>query len=70
MAFEEILEGEDLKIEVVFAGVVTDRGKERFKAQKIPIEGAYEIPEVKAWYNEGDVYPFIGGDGVKNERCF
>lgn len=68
MAFEEILEGEDLKIEVVFAGVVTDRGKEKFKVQKIPIEGAYEIPEVRAWYNEGDVYPFIGGDGLKTMK--
>lgn len=70
LAFEKVLDQVALKIDSVFTGVATQRGRQRFLDQGIHIEGAYEIPEVKAWFNEGDLYPFIGGNGVKRGQTF
>jgi len=68
IAFESILEALDLEVEAVYTGLATQRGKERFSQEGMTIKGAYNIPEVKAWFNEGDVYPFMGGNGIRREH--
>lgn len=51
----------------IIVGILTGRGKEIAKIKNIDVDYAYFIPNLKLWFNESDLYPFIGGDMVLRE---
>jgi hypothetical protein len=64
-AFEVPLRQEGVEIDQVIVGILSQRGKENFKKKGIDVDAAYYFPKIKVWFNEADLYPFIGGDSVK-----
>ena len=35
---------------------------------KVPVESIYSMPNVRQWFVESTLYPFIGGDTVRREE--
>jgi len=61
---EPVMRRHDVKIQKIFVGVLSGRGKALMESKNIDIETAYFIPRIRVWFNEGKMYPFIGGDAV------
>lgn len=66
-AINEHLKQANIDVREVIVGILSDRGKAHFEEQNIIMTGAYYIPKIKVWFNESDVYPFIGGDSVSRK---
>ncbi|MBN2796316.1 MAG: hypothetical protein JXR88_12975 [Clostridia bacterium] len=64
-AFQVPLQESGVTISQVVVGILSERGKKKFNDKKIAVKGAYYIPNIKVWFNEADLYPFIGGDSVE-----
>lgn len=63
-ALSPLLKREDIKVHKIIVGLLSGRGKELAMIQNRSIDGAYFIPNLRVWFNESDLYPFIGGDGL------
>lgn len=63
-ALSPLLRKEKIKVHKIIVGLLSGRGKELGMIQKRSVEGAYFIPNLRVWFNESDLYPFIGGDGL------
>jgi nicotinic acid mononucleotide adenylyltransferase len=61
---EPVMKRHDVKIQKIFVGVLSGRGKALMESKNIQVETAYFIPRLRVWFNEGKMYPFIGGDAV------
>jgi len=61
---EPVMRRHDVKIQKIFVGVLSGRGKALMESKNIDVETAYFIPRIRVWFNEGKMYPFIGGDAV------
>lgn len=61
---EPVMKQFDVDIHKIFVGVLSGRGKALMESKNIEIETAYFIPRLRVWFNEGKMYPFIGGDAV------
>ncbi|MDD4896452.1 MAG: hypothetical protein PHS21_06770, partial [Atribacterota bacterium] len=59
-----ILNKENIKVHKIIVGLLSARGKELATIQKRPVDSAYFIPNLRVWFNESDLCPFIGGDGL------
>ncbi len=46
-------------------GVQTGRGRDLMTLKERNVDSAYFLPNLKCWIDESDIYPYIGGDGVK-----
>lgn len=65
---EPILKDAGVEIKKVIVGILSGRGSEIGKVKDIELDYAYFVPNLKLWFNESSLYPFIGGDMVdKNE---
>lgn len=58
---------EGVNISKVIVGILTGSGKDRMDIQKREVDGVYFIPNLQAWFDEANQYPFVGGDGVHRE---
>ena len=63
-AINYYLKAQSIPIEEVIVGIMSKRGKDLFENQGISLDAAYYFPKIKVWFNESDVYPFIGGDSI------
>jgi len=63
-AIDPILKKENVKVKKIVVGILSGRGKELMDIQNRDIESAYFIPNLRLWFNEKLMYPFIGGDTV------
>ncbi|MFT9493907.1 cytidyltransferase [Anaerosolibacter sp.] len=61
-ALDPLLKNENVSVEKVLVGVLSDRGKELMDMQNREVDCAYYIPRLRAWFNESLLYPFVGGD--------
>jgi nicotinic acid mononucleotide adenylyltransferase len=59
-----ILNKENIKVHKIIVGLLSARGKELATIQKRLVDSAYFIPNLRVWFNESDLCPFIGGDGL------
>jgi nicotinic acid mononucleotide adenylyltransferase len=67
-ALSPLLKKENIKVHKIIVGLLSGRGKELAMIQKRSVDCAYFIPNLRVWFNESDLYPFIGGDGLfRNE---
>ncbi|MFI3174596.1 MAG: hypothetical protein R3Y53_05260 [Bacillota bacterium] len=60
-----IFKEEGIEIDRAIIGVLSGRGKDVMEIQGRDVESAYFVPSLKAWFVETSLYPFIGGDAVK-----
>ncbi len=61
-ALDPLLKREGIKVKKFIVAVLSGRGKELMDVQDREVDSAYFVPRLKAWFNESDMYPFLGGD--------
>lgn len=47
-------------------GVQTGRGRDLMTIKERTVDSAYFLPNLKCWIDESDMYPYIGGDSMKD----
>ena len=55
---------EGLDIDRVLVGLLSGRGRDLMAAKDREVDSVYFVPNLRAWYVESTMYPFIGGDTV------
>lgn len=65
---EELLKDEGLNIDLLLVSVMSGRGRDLSKKHGIAVECAHFIPGVRCWFQESDLYPYVGGDGIDTGR--
>lgn len=63
-ALDPVFNKQNLDIRKVFVGILSGRGKAIMERQGREVDSAYFIPRLKVWFNESNLYPFIGGDAL------
>jgi len=58
---------EDLPIDRVLVGVLSGRGRDLMAAKGRAVDCVYFVPNMRSWFVESTMYPFIGGDAVARE---
>lgn len=64
---DPIFKSQDIKVERIIVGIMSGRGKDLMEIQGRDIDSAYFIPNLRIWFNENLMYPFLGGDGIWSE---
>ena len=52
----------------LITGVLSGRGKDLARDRNIRISSVYSVPNMKTWFIESDLYPFLGGDSVSRSE--
>ena len=65
---DPILKRYDVNVKKIIVGIMSGRGKDLKDTQGRDADYAYYIPNLRLWFNENLMYPFLGGDGVWNEN--
>lgn len=65
---DPILKENEVEVSKLVVGLLSGRGKDLMTIQGRKVDSPYFIPNLKSWFVESSLYPFIGGDGVKRER--
>ena len=65
-ALDPIFKENDLEIRKLITGLLSGHGRDLMTIQGRDVESAYFIPNLKAWFVESTLCPFIGGDGVQS----
>ena len=60
------LEVEGIRDAELITGVISGQGKDLARLRDIHVKAVYTVPNLSSWLIESDLYPFLGGDGVKN----
>jgi len=55
---------EGLEIDQVLVGFLSGRGRDLMSAWNRKVDCVYSVPNMRAWFVESTLYPFIGGDTV------
>jgi len=63
-ALSPLLRDHDITVKKIITGIISAKGMDRMSSKEYPVEGVYYIPRLKAWFNEKDLYPFMGGDAL------
>ena len=63
-ALDPLFRKEGLEIDQVLVGLLSGRGRDLMSAKGRSVDSVYFIPNMRAWFVESTMYPFIGGDTV------
>ena len=61
---DPILKRHNINVKKIIVGIMSGRGKDLMDIQGREAECAYFIPNLRLWFNENLMYPFLGGDGI------
>ena len=64
---EPLFQKYDVKIKKIILGALSGSGKEIASLLNRDVDSAYFIPNLRIWFNESELYPFIGGDAIKRK---
>lgn len=64
---DPVLKENGVEVSKLMVGLLSGRGKDLMELQGRQVESAYFVSNLKTWFVESSLYPFIGGDGVKRE---
>ncbi|MGM0378831.1 MAG: cytidyltransferase [Bacillota bacterium] len=64
---EPLLEKYDIEVKKMIVGILSANGKSIISNNSFDVSSAYFVPNIKVWFYESRLYPFIGGDGVWRE---
>ena len=62
---DPILKKEQIDVRMVLVGVLSGYGKDLMHSWNRPVDSVYYIPNLKQWFVEATLYPFIGGNTVR-----
>ena len=49
----------------VVVGAISGYGRDLMETFHLPVESIYSMPNLRQWFVESTLYPFIGGDTVR-----
>ena len=61
---EPLFKKYDIKVKKIILGALSGSGKEIASLLNRDVDCAYFIPNLRLWFNESELYPFIGGDAL------
>lgn len=61
---DPLLRREGLDIRQVLVGLMSSRGRDMMVAKGLEADSVYFVPDLRAWFVESTMYPFIGGDTI------
>ncbi|OPJ56467.1 cytidyltransferase [Alkalithermobacter paradoxus] len=61
-ALDPIFKKQNINIKKIIVGILSKRGKDLMISQDRDVDSVYYIPNLRVWFNENVMYPFIGGD--------
>ena len=67
-ALDPLFRQEDLCIRQVLVGLMSSRGRDLMTAKGREADCVYFVPNLRAWFVESTMYPFIGGDTVAGAK--
>ena len=67
-ALDPMLKKEQLHVEKIIAGILSGRGRDLMEIQGRDVESAYYLPNLRNWFTETVMYPFIGGDSIETSN--
>lgn len=53
-----------IEVRKIITGILSAKGMDMMSGKDYKVDGVYYIPRLKAWFNEKDLYPFMGGDAL------
>jgi nicotinic acid mononucleotide adenylyltransferase len=62
-----MFEKQGIDVVKVMVGVMSGRGRDLITMMNREVESVYYIPNLRSWFVESSIYPFIGGDTVRRE---
>lgn len=62
-----LLKSEEIDVHRIIVGILSGVGKDLMTIQGRQVDCVYFIPNLRAWFDESGMYPFIGGDSVQRE---
>ena len=63
-----MLKEQGIDVVKVMVGVMSARGKDLITQMNRQADSIYYIPNMRGWFVESSIYPFIGGDTVRREK--
>lgn len=63
-ALDPLFRREELEIDRCVVGLLSGRGRDLMSAKGRKVDSVYFVPDLRAWFVESTMYPFIGGDAV------
>jgi nicotinic acid mononucleotide adenylyltransferase len=64
---EPLFKKYDIKVKKIIVGALSGSGKEIATILKRDADCAHFIPNLRLWFNESELFPFIGGDALKRK---
>ncbi len=64
-ALNPLFEQAELDIKQIIVGLMSGRGKDLMSVQGREADCVYFIPNLRYWFVESELYPFLGGDSVE-----
>ena len=65
---EPSLREANIPIKKVVVGVISGYGRDLMQSLNLPVEAVYSMPNLRQWFVESTLYPFIGGDTVRRDE--
>ena len=62
---DPLFKREGLTIQKILVGILSGRGKDLMEVQQRDVDAVYWVPNLRYWFDEALLYPFIGGDSVQ-----
>lgn len=67
-ALYPILKQEGIDVCTVIVGMLSGYGRDLMADHGWPVDSVYFVPNLRHWFVESTLYPFIGGDTVRREQ--
>jgi hypothetical protein len=64
---DPILKENQVEVVETVVGVQTGRGRDLMTVKERTVDSAYFLPNLKCWIDETAVYPYLGGDSIKDK---
>lgn len=61
---DRIFRQEQLEIQRIVVGILSGRGRDLMQLEQREVDCEYFIPNLRYWFTESLLYPFIGGDSI------
>lgn len=60
-----LLQEGNIKVDKLIVGILSGHGTDMAAMQQIPVDSVYFIPNMREWFSEVTMYPFLGGNYIE-----
>ena len=66
---DPLFHAEGIEVKKILVGVLSGRGQDLMDRQGREVDAVYRVPNLRLWFTESLLYPFLGGDGIRQENA-